>query len=765
MKKYILAFIACIYAIVSAGQAIGQWKTYPALQIATDNVAVNNKIYSLCNGNLFSYNTDNTEIYVYDKINGLHDVHIKFIRYCLETQKLVAVYENGNVDIIYPDDEITNLKQIKDKNYTNLIINNVVINGKTAYLCTNFGIIELDLEKEVFSATYNLDMNVKCGIEYDNHIYISTDEGCYKGDMHLNLLDKANWKRLNNFTFDQITLFQNELVAFKNKSGLYKLDKNTFGQTELTKGNFTYFSHDDNVMIAGNEFMVNVYKSLNDKQQITFENTFNQIHHYKGTYWASQNKNGLQPYKIDGDQFTPIQSPVQPNSPVRDYFCNMHYDGDRLLIAGGDLNYSGIVREATIMYYENDTWYNFIENNVAEQVNLPEYVNVNSIAQDPKDPTHHFVSTPRLGLYEYKDLKFIKKYDYTNSKISSIYPGRDNALRYIGCSALNYDNNGNLWMMNNSVDTLFVILKSDNTWTKLYYPEIAKSPTCNFFITFDRNGNVWFNSQRMEPRGIFFLDYNGTLEDTSDDIHLLRKNITNQDGVEYTPDAFYCIVEDLKGKIWIGTNIGPFVISEPEKFANEDFTFTQVKISRNDGTEYADYLLSGVEVRAIAIDGANRKWIGTSSDGVYLVSEDGQEMLQHFTTENSPLLSDEIQSLAVNPKTGEVMMGTGEGLVSYMSDANTPKDQLEKDNISVYPNPVTPDFNGPIAVSGLTADAEVKITTVTGQLVYSGHSKGGLFTWNGRNKSGKRVSSGIYNVITTNAEGKKTVVTRITFIH
>lgn len=761
MKKYILLLITYIYAICSFGQAIGEWKAYPALQISTDNIPVNNKVYSLCNGNLFSYNTDNTEIYVYDRVNSLHDVHIKFIKYSKETQKLILIYENGNIDIVYPNDEVVNLKQIKDKNYTNLTINNIFIDQKTAYICVNFGIIELDLEKEEFTATYNLDLNVQCCITDENYIYMSSNEGYYKGDMSLNLLDKANWTRLSNFTFNQITLFQDELICYKEKSGLYKLNKSTSQNTLFEKGTFTYFSHDDNVMIAGGANAIIIYQSLDNKQRITLDNTFNQIHYNKGTYWASQGINGLQPYSLVGDEFIPKQSPIQPNSPVRDYFCNMHYDGNRLLVAGGDLNYNGVVRDATIMYYEDDTWYNFIENDIAQQVNLPYYRDVTSIAQDPKDPTHHFVSTSRQGLYEYKDLTFIKKYDETNSLLRKI-----TGTRFaVGCSAMNYDNNGNLWMINLEVDTCFVILKPDNNWTRLYYPEITKTPTCNYTITFDRNENVWFNSQRQSTRGIFFLNYNGTLEDTSDDIHLLRQSIINQDGVTYTPDNFYCIVEDHNGEMWIGTDIGPFVISDPEKFTDEDFTYTQVKIARNDGTEYADYLLSGVSVTAIAIDGANRKWIGTASNGVYLVSEDGQEMLQHFTTENSPLIANEIQSIAVSPQTGEVMIGTEKGLMSYMSDANTPEEELKKDNVTAYPNPVSPDYNGTIAVSGLTANTEVKITTVTGQLVYSGYSKGGLFTWNGRNKSGKRVSSGIYNVIATNSEGKKTIVTRITFIH
>ena len=311
------------------------------------------------------------------------------------------------------------------------------------------------------------------------------------------------------------------------------------------------------------------------------------------------------------------------------------------------------------------------------------------------------------------------------------------------------------------------ILKKDNTWTRLYYEELKTAPNLPDMF-FDDKGRLWVLSKRNSTNkaGVFVLDYHGTLEDTSDDIHIIRKDITNQDGVEYSPYYFYSFAQDLNNQIWVGTSEGLFVIEDPDDFIqNDDFRFTQIKIARNDGTDYADYLLNGVNISSIAIDAANRKWIGTVADGVYLVSADGQEILQHFTTDNSPLISDEIQSIAVNPQTGEVMIGTFLGLVSYMSDANTPATELDKSNVRVYPNPVKPDYNGVIAVDGLTLNAEVKITTVTGQLVYSGRANGGLFTWDGRNQSGKRVSSGVYNIISTNAEGKKAIVNRVTFIH
>ncbi|MBQ8282106.1 MAG: regulator [Paraprevotella sp.] len=763
MRKYILLLVTLMYTQFMIGQAIGSWKTYPALQIATYNVPVDDKVYSLCNGNLFSYNTSDTEVYVYDRLNGLHDTKIKFIRYCHDTDKLVLVYENGNVDLIYPNDEVTNLKQLKEKNYPNLIINNLSIVGKTAFISTNFGVLSIDTEYEEFESTYDLNLDVLSCIKDEENIYISSKNGCYKGDINQNLLDKNNWTYLNNSVYNELAFFNNELIGFIQKKGVYKLDKNTLKASDLQKGNFTYFSCEGNVMITGNNQKTYLFKSITEREEINQDNHFNYIVHHKNTYWASQNIKGLQPYTLQEKLFVATSSAIQPNSPVRDYFCQMHYVGNRLLIAGGDLNYSGIVRDGTVMYYENDTWYNFSEENIAEQTKL-KYVNVTSIAQDPKDSNHHYVSSARHGMYEFNNLTFTNQYDYTNSLIDSIAIGARNPRDYVNCMGLQYDDAGNLWMVNGQVDTLIVIMTPDKTWHRLYYPEIKMAPTCPQ-ILFDQRGRMWMNSQRLSWAGIFCLDYNGTIEDNDDDTYIIRKSITNQDGLSYSPYQYNCMAEDHDGQIWIGTDIGPFVISSSDDFFSDNFTYTQVKIPRNDGTDYADYLLSGVSINCIAVDAANRKWIGTSSNGIYLISADGQEMLQHFTTENSPLISDEILSIAVNPQTGEVMIGTFDGLMSYMSDANTPSDELDKDNVRVYPNPVKPDYNGLITIDGLTMNAEVKIATITGQVIYSGHSNGGLFTWNGKDQTGRRVSSGVYNIISTNSEGKKAIVNKITFIH
>ena len=166
----------------------------------------------------------------------------------------------------------------------------------------------------------------------------------------------------------------------------------------------------------------------------------------------------MQPYVLSGKTLSATQSAIQPNSPIRDYFCNMHYNGNRLLIAGGDLNYNSINREGTIMYYDNGTWYNFIEDNITEQTGLT-YTNISSIAQDPNDPTHHFVTSAGHGLYEFKDLKFVQRFDYTNSLLRTLQPVQSTPENYVRCDALTYDTEGNLWMVNCQVDTVLTILK------------------------------------------------------------------------------------------------------------------------------------------------------------------------------------------------------------------------------------------------------------------------------------------------------------------
>ena len=274
----------------------------------------------------------------------------------------------------------------------------------------------------------------------------------------------------------------------------------------------------------------------------------------------------------------------------------------------------------------------------------------------------------------------------------------------------------------------------------------------------DSRGLFWFNFDYWEKPAVFCYD------PATDGIKAFDR-FYNQDGANIgSITTLPAITEDKEGNIWIGTNIGPIVI-EKEDIFKDDYKFTQVKVPRNDGTNLADYLLAGIGIRDIVVDGANRKWFATDGNGVYLISDDNIEEIHHFTFDNSMLLSNTVESIAVNNSTGEVFMGTDKGLCSYMSDATMPSDDMTDDNVYAYPNPVTPDHTGLITVVGLSMNADVKITTANGAIVAQGRSNGGMFTWNGRDKDGRRVASGVYMVHTAKADGSKGTVCKIAIVN
>ena len=238
----------------------------------------------------------------------------------------------------------------------------------------------------------------------------------------------------------------------------------------------------------------------------------------------------------------------------------------------------------------------------------------------------------------------------------------------------------------------------------------------------------------------------------------------NQDGTNISDISYvHDVAEYLEGNIWAGTSQGPLMLTR-SLMSNPKDGFIQVKVPRKDGTSYADYLLAGVDITSIAIDGAGRKWFGTPNNGVYLISADNMDQISHFTKENSLLLDNDVRDIAINPKSGEVCFATNKGLCSCMGGATRPNDEMTKDNVWAYPNPVSPEYTGEITITGLSLNARITITTTSGHLVASGTSTGGTFKWNGCDTSGKRVASGIYMVHTATSNGESGVVCKVAII-
>ena len=765
LRKYILTILVLLFAWHSSAQEIGKWNVYPSYWNATQNMVAGNIVYSLCGNNLLTYDTEDTSVRTFNCLEHLNGVHIACMNYNKQTHTLVLVYTDGGIDLLNDDGSIHYLPDLKEKAIANKDVNSVQTEGYMAYLCTGFGYIELDLKEKVLRNTYNLGLNTRSIVLLENNIYLGTTKGIYTCPLDKNKLQKDNWKAISTSNFANLTHFDGMLwgQAYQKVYSINPITgKHSVASQELARflrncGDYLIWASEEAICICTAQKQITTIKQQNNWHDVSYQN---------GSFWVSQGDEGLHCYTIQGTTLTHKAGPIQPNSPKRDLSYRMQWVGNNLLVAGGINTVDAIYNNPTAMILKDGEWTNFQEmplKEITKQYPNLRLANTTALVQDPQDHTHHFAALHRNGLCEYRDGKFVKFYNSDNSPLRSILPNSANYYNYVSCAGIQYDMDGNLWMLCSETHNIIRILKADGKWTSLHYDEIDSVSLCDDYLMHS-SGLMFLNSRRTERRGFFGFDTSGTLDTQRDDRHILRSTIINQDGTSYSPDEFYCMTEDLDGRIWCGTDLGVFVIEDATSFFDNDFRFEQIKISRNDGSGLADYLLNGVAISCITIDGANRKWIGTHTDGLYLISADGTEMLHHFTTSDSPLISNTIQCVAVHPTTGVVMIGTDMGLCSYTADATEAAEDMDADDVLVYPNPVKPDYNGTIAVRGLSMDAEVKILSSTGQLVWSGVSAGGTFTWDGRTQKGRRVASGVYHIVANNAEGKKAIVARIIII-
>lgn len=493
-----------------------------------------------------------------------------------------------------------------------------------------------------------------------------------------------------------------------------------------------------------------------------------------GLYRALQTDNLLDPsvwqhvgeyraknYTVDADLLAEAKT-LNPGGPkTNDFDCIKFANGKLYSVNGGYTSGNDFNRRGVVQIYDGTSW-TFPDNGVAEQINH-RYLDLTDIDVDPADGSHFFVGA-RTGLYEFRGNTFYKEYTPDNSELRGASVVSPQSKDYNLVLGVKFDNSGNLWALNSvSATTSILEYIMNGEWVNHHKSGLMVNNQYSFqFMNkpiFDRDNLLWFiNSHWVETSVICY-------QPSTDGINIYR-TFTNEDGTTINIGGVNCIAEDLDGNIWIGTNAGPLYIDYNDKTKSpDDMIFQQYKVPRNDGTNLADYLLSGVAITAIAVDGGNRKWFGTSGAGLYLISADNNTQVQHFTTDNSDILSDNILSLAINPTNGEVFIATDQGLCSYVSDATATVDKMDKDVTYAYPNPVKPGYTGPITITGLTYNADVKIVTTSGTLVAQGRSTGGSFIWDGRDLDGKRVASGVYMVETATQAGDSGTVCKIAIVN
>lgn len=453
---------------------------------------------------------------------------------------------------------------------------------------------------------------------------------------------------------------------------------------------------------------------------------------------------------------------LQPGGPKYNRFFFMQYLNNRLYTTGGAFEPGaiGLNQPGTIQVLKNGEW--DIYQDELDKITGYYYHDMNCLAVDPKNPEHVFAGG-RAGLYEFLNGKLKRYFNKDNSLLRpSVHKGIELGNDYVVIQGLVFDRKNNLWILNSGTKTTSLLkLSPDGTMTDYSKPELMNKGLSLHVMRrpiLDSRGLIWFVNSHYEAPGLFC--YNPETDKLN-----VYNNFKNQDGSSIMVIQMRCVVEDAYQNIWVGTNVGPLRLTTEQMKNPSEAIFEQIKIPRNDGTNLADYLLAGVDISCIAIDGGGRKWFGTNGNGVYLISADNMKQVQHFLSDNSKLISNNIESIAINDKTGEVFIGTDKGLCSYMSDATKPSDNPGGEETYAYPNPVRPNYTGLITVVGLAYNSDVKIVTTNGVLVAKGTSNGGTFTWDGNDLNGKRVASGVYMVQTSDQEGNNGTVCKIAIVN
>lgn len=509
------------------------------------------------------------------------------------------------------------------------------------------------------------------------------------------------------------------------------------------------------VVISGG----NIYAKQKNGQVLTASTSANLLDPANWNQTTTYDNSIFNIDRTDYNQYIETVKTLNPGGPKYNYFGFMKFQNGRLYTCNG--NYDNV---GTIQTFKDDEWTIYQDDNMKSVTGLS-YPGLICFDIQQTSEGEHVFAGGRNGLYEFMNGSLTHFYNHTNSPIE---PFDGKTIEYELVSGVMFDEQDNLLFFNSQAPTTSLVKFENGNFIKYDKPILMKlndtgmqgksNGLLSKMIT-DSRGLVWFVNNNWLYPALYVYDRE------SDQI-IEYHTFINQDGTKL--DNMYavtCVVEDNEGNMWVGTDVGLLMIEKKNIGKSEsEMVFTQVKVPRNDGTNYADYLLSGLSITSIMVDNDNQKWVGTEGNGLYVISSDCMTEMHHFTSDNSYLLSNIILSIAMNEKTGEVYIGTENGLCSYMSGVVGTITEMTEDEVYAYPNPVTPDYTGLITITGLTNDASVKILSSNGTVIAEGKSTGRTFTWNGRDKNGDRVASGMYMVATATSDGKKGVVCKIAVV-
>ncbi len=745
IKKVFLLF--CFVGLFCLGAfaqiPVGNWRTHLPFSKGIAVEQVGNQIYCATENGLIEFNRTDNEMRVFDRVNGLSDIGLSYIRYNSDAKTLVIAYKNGNIDLKVGS-RFININALKGKNMTgDKTIFHCFNRGNLAYLSCGFGILELDLTKREIRNTFIIGdggnpTKVYALTDDGTYFYAATQKGLLRAFINsANLSDFNQWKTVPgsfNRAYRNVALLGNKIIT-TNSDSIYSFQNESWAVSQpITGVSYGKLETRNNVLIATSTFRpIKFDVNVSPTQLPIYAEITNQqaaICDEVGTVWLADFKLGLVKYLANGfENF----SPKGPASTAV-FRVRASKNGGVWVCGGGfdQSSYNSLYRIDGAYHFKDDEWKNFNRNTVPATNLIFDWLEA---VEDPNSGKA-YVATWTGGLLEFENDKFIKHYDSTNSSIQNqignpgVYP----------VGGLAFDSNGDLWMTNYGTGKPLVVKRRNGTWANFSFGSEDKLGA--LFI--DRNNQKW---AVLRNGGIWVINA------ANNRVRFLN----NAAGSGSLPSMnVNCIAEDKDGLVWVGTDLGPVVFYSPSSVITANTVDAQrIKVKQG---EFVGYLLGTEVINTMAVDGANRKWFGTQN-GVFLMSADGTKLIHQFTENNSPLISNNIMSLDIDPKSGEIFFGTDKGLISFRGNATDGTEACT--SVKVFPNPVQSTFEGLVTISGLINNGYLKITDVTGNLVYQTRANGGSYSWNKTDYTGRKVNTGVYIVMVTDETGANTCLAKI----
>ena len=763
------AAITAIFIIPACtlAQVLGTWDCHLPYRSAVSVTVSDDWVYCSTDIAYFQYHRRDQYVARKHKANGLSDVGAHIVAHHPEQDLLLVAYVNANVDIVRGD-AVVNIPDIKKSAIIgHKTINHVLFDDHLAYLSCSFGIVVIDLDRHEVKDTYrpdSADIEVFATTILNGEIFASTQRGLYSASVSsgVNLLDYNSWHRHGS----EEGLFDPDLdtgmVITLNNAVITRSHDTLF---RFTGGTWEYFYHSPgwqaiHLSVSGNRLVVTEHVASGTQQPDSARITIIEANGTRQSYmkgqlavplqsvladdgelWVADLHHGLKRYRLsDGNLVN-----IVPDGPFSNRVFGLDARNGKLCVAPGGM-------EATLnpffntdgfFIYENGAWTNYHQGAYPQLEGSYDWI-ITMI--DPDDDERVYFGSHYSGLAVLDVGSITKIYDQNNSPLKLV-------INRTHVGGLAKDADGNLWLTNDGTFQPLFVLTPSQVW---YSFEVPSSSKDIFKIVIDDFNQKWILTSRSPLEGIIVYDHGTDLADPSDDRSIV---LNNQIGKGALPtNVVISIAKDHDGEIWVGTAEGIAVFYCPGEVLNNGCDASQIIVER-DG--FLGYLLEAEVVRDIKVDGANRKWVATDN-GAFLLSPDGTTELLHFTSSNSPLLSNSVPTMAVDNKTGVVWFGTDMGINSYQGDAI---EGASTHDCFIYPNPVRPDYTGPIVIKGLVQDADVRITDVAGGLVYQVKANGGIATWDGTLLSGARAHTGVYYVFSTASDGSDKTVCKLLFVN